>query len=153
LGIYGVYENRVSDQNDGFYNETVFVMMNDIEIFMYAVGASFPGMALRQNSGGVFIRGLTDHLVLSRYLVSRSDPSGAAHSNFSSFARHVPDFFRPETSLNRTHRPLSSTASHPGSQSSVVMHNKEDQNITDTCHDDIEGKSPVASVSSMGEQT
>jgi len=73
-GIYGVYETRTGEQNDGFYQETAFIMMNDIEIFMYALGASFP--------------------VLSRYLVQRADPgTGDLHSNFSSWARYIPNFF------------------------------------------------------------
>jgi hypothetical protein len=42
IGIYGVYETRTDVQIDGFYQETAFIM-NDIEILVYAVGASFPG--------------------------------------------------------------------------------------------------------------
>jgi hypothetical protein len=49
-------------------------MMNDIEILMYALGASFP--------------------VLSRYMIQMADPGpGHTHSNFSSWARYIPDFF------------------------------------------------------------
>jgi hypothetical protein len=47
LGIYGVYETRTSEANDGFYQEAVFMMMSDIEIFMYTLGASLPGTDLR----------------------------------------------------------------------------------------------------------
>ncbi len=43
IGIYGAYETRTSNGNDGFYDETAFIMMNDIEILMYALGATFPG--------------------------------------------------------------------------------------------------------------
>ncbi|TAQ89028.1 hypothetical protein B7494_g2610 [Chlorociboria aeruginascens] len=84
LGIYGVWRTRNSMTNDGFYNETDFVMLNDIEIFMYSLGASFP--------------------VLSRYLVSRSRSSSqSAHaSNFSAWARHVPDFIFRVTQLSNT---------------------------------------------------
>ncbi|KAG0649370.1 hypothetical protein D0Z07_4120 [Hyphodiscus hymeniophilus] len=41
LGIYGVYFNRISEANEGFYHETVFIMMNDIEIFMYRNDPSY----------------------------------------------------------------------------------------------------------------
>ena len=48
LGIYGVFETRVTESNEGFYHETAFIMMNDIEILMYVVGASFPGTVSRR---------------------------------------------------------------------------------------------------------
>ena len=44
FGIYGVYENRITEANDGFYHETLFMMTNDLEMFMYTLGACFPGM-------------------------------------------------------------------------------------------------------------
>ncbi|PMD47486.1 hypothetical protein L207DRAFT_576263 [Hyaloscypha variabilis F] len=78
-GIYGVWETRTAEADDPFYHEAAFLMMTDVEIFMYAVGASLP--------------------VLSRYLVQRADPGPGAHphnSNFSSWARYIPNFF-PDT--------------------------------------------------------
>ncbi|KAL3420034.1 integral membrane protein [Phlyctema vagabunda] len=91
LGVYGVYENRTSAQLDAFYQETIFLMLNNIEITMYTLGASFP--------------------VLSRYLVARAAPSHNTlreqNSNFSSWAKRIPDMFR-----NMTTHP---NISHPGS--------------------------------------
>ncbi len=43
IGIFGAYETRTIHGNDGYYKETAFVMMNDIEILMYALGSTFPG--------------------------------------------------------------------------------------------------------------
>ena len=43
LEIYGVYEDRVTETLDAFYQEVTWIMLNDIEILMYALGASFPG--------------------------------------------------------------------------------------------------------------
>lgn len=60
--------------------------MNDIEILMYALGASFP--------------------VLSKYIVQRVDPGPSAqHLNFTSWARAIPDFFAPQSSHQRSIRP------------------------------------------------
>jgi hypothetical protein len=42
-GIYGIYEYRLETANDSFYREVVFLMIGTLEIFMYALGASFPG--------------------------------------------------------------------------------------------------------------
>jgi len=42
-GIYGVWETRTAEADDPFYHEAAFLMMTDVEIFMYAVGASLPG--------------------------------------------------------------------------------------------------------------
>lgn len=74
-GIYGIYEYRLETANDSYYHEVVFLMMGTIEIFMYALGASFP--------------------VLSRYIVKHADrgPHDSSHQNFSSWARYIPDFF------------------------------------------------------------
>ncbi|TVY38055.1 hypothetical protein LSUB1_G005944 [Lachnellula subtilissima] len=73
-GIYGAYETRTAEVFDAYYQETPFIMMNNIELFMYALGASLP--------------------VLSRYLVARAGPeTRQTHSNFSSWARNVPNFF------------------------------------------------------------
>lgn len=65
-----------------------WVMMNDIEILMYTLGASFP--------------------VLSQYIVQRIDPApNTQHSNFTSWARQIPDFFTHRTDATRSfqHRP------------------------------------------------
>jgi len=83
IGIYGAYQIRVLMAHDLFYNETPFIMMNDVEILLYALGATFP--------------------VLSKYLVQRSNsvPRNDQHANFSSWARYAPDFFRTNDSRNR----------------------------------------------------
>lgn len=82
-GIYGVWGTRLQEADDAFYHEIAFLIMTDIEIFMYTLGASFP--------------------VLSKYLVQRADPgpSGAHpnNSNFSSWARYIPNFF-PDANTN-----------------------------------------------------
>ncbi|KUJ16976.1 uncharacterized protein LY89DRAFT_68688 [Mollisia scopiformis] len=44
IGIYGAFETRTAEGNNAFYQETAFVMMCDIEILMYTLGASFPSM-------------------------------------------------------------------------------------------------------------
>lgn len=44
MGIYGSYKTRTVETNDLYYNEVAFIMMNDIEVFAYTLGASFPGM-------------------------------------------------------------------------------------------------------------
>ncbi|KAE8442073.1 hypothetical protein EG329_003881 [Mollisiaceae sp. DMI_Dod_QoI] len=96
IGIYGAYETRTQEGNHAFWQETAFVMMSDIEILMYTLGASFP--------------------VLSRYMVQRAAPGpGEAHENFSSWARYVPNFFLTDTlaSQNRTnHRSALSRSRH-----------------------------------------
>ncbi|KAL2061037.1 hypothetical protein VTL71DRAFT_9089 [Oculimacula yallundae] len=82
VGIYGSFKTRTVKSNELFYNEVAFIMMNDIEVFMYALGASAP--------------------VLSRYIVAKTDPGpDPTHANFSSWARYIPDFFR-DTSLQDT---------------------------------------------------
>ena len=43
-GIYGAYETRTAEVFDAFYQETPFIMLNNIELFMYALGASLPGL-------------------------------------------------------------------------------------------------------------
>lgn len=47
LGIYGVWENRVAFAADAFYQETIFIMLNNVEILMYTIGASFPGTLIK----------------------------------------------------------------------------------------------------------
>lgn len=42
-GVYGIWTNRAADEINLVYNQTTFVMTNDIEIVMYSLGASFPG--------------------------------------------------------------------------------------------------------------
>jgi len=43
--------------------------------------------------------------VLSKYIVQRGDPGPSAQNlNFTSWARHIPDFFLPETSQQRSIR-------------------------------------------------
>ncbi|KAH8802904.1 hypothetical protein F5884DRAFT_803653 [Xylogone sp. PMI_703] len=76
LGIYGVYENRTTNQLDQFYVETIFIMLNDIEILMYTLGATFP--------------------VYSRVIIQKVSASirHPADQNFSSWARNVPTLFR-----------------------------------------------------------
>jgi len=83
VGIYGAYQIRSLNAHDLFYNETPFIMMNDVEILLYALGATFP--------------------VLSRYLVQRSNsvPRNDQHANFSSWARYAPNFFSTNDSRNR----------------------------------------------------
>jgi len=71
--IYGVYEDRIAEALDTNWHEVVWLMLNDIEIFMYAIGASFP--------------------VLSRYLVSRNAGRRVSNENFSSWGRRIPNFF------------------------------------------------------------
>ncbi|KAH8784840.1 hypothetical protein F5882DRAFT_124422 [Hyaloscypha sp. PMI_1271] len=85
VGIFGVWETRTQQADDPFYNEIAFIMMTDVEIFMYAIGASLP--------------------VLSRYLVQRADPGPGDHphnSNFSSWARYIPNFFPDTNQTNGT---------------------------------------------------
>jgi len=87
VGIYGSYKTRTVETNDLYYNEVAFIMMNDIEVFAYTLGASFP--------------------VLSRYIVAKTDPGPEpTHANFSSWARYIPDFFLSTSRQNshRTHR-------------------------------------------------
>jgi hypothetical protein len=69
-------------------------MMGTIEIFMYALGASFPGTYIHSLASSPLSR-LTKHLVLSRYIVQHTDrgPHDSSHENFSSWARYIPDFF------------------------------------------------------------
>ena len=38
-----MWGTRTQVQTDPFYHEIAFLIMTDIEIFMYALGASFPG--------------------------------------------------------------------------------------------------------------
>lgn len=79
VGIFGAYQTRTADGNDAYFKEVPFVMMCDIEILMYSLGASFP--------------------VLSKYIVQRTDPGPSVqHLNFTSWARHVPDFFTVQAS-------------------------------------------------------
>ncbi|KAJ5052357.1 uncharacterized protein L3040_002108 [Drepanopeziza brunnea f. sp. 'multigermtubi'] len=73
IGIYGSYKTRTVESQQLFYNETPFIMMNDIEIFAYTLGASFP--------------------VLSGYIVTKADRPNPPCSNFTSWARYVPDLF------------------------------------------------------------
>ncbi|CZT10298.1 hypothetical protein WAI453_009384 [Rhynchosporium graminicola] len=84
VGIYGSFRTRTVESNELFYNEVTFIMMNDIETFCYALGASFP--------------------VLSRYIVAKTDPGpDPTHANFSSWARYIPDFFRDASLQNTRH--------------------------------------------------
>lgn len=43
-GIYGAWETRTAEVFDAYYQETPFIMMNNIELFMYTLGASVPGL-------------------------------------------------------------------------------------------------------------
>lgn len=45
-----MYENRISESNDGYYHEAIFITMNEIEVFMYTLGASFPGRTAQDTS-------------------------------------------------------------------------------------------------------
>ncbi|TVY21676.1 hypothetical protein LARI1_G001122 [Lachnellula arida] len=77
-GIYGAWETRTAEVFDAYYQETPFIMMNNIELFMYTFGASVP--------------------VLSRYLVARAgSETRETHSNFSAWARNIPNFFSTAT--------------------------------------------------------
>ncbi|KAH7313021.1 hypothetical protein BKA65DRAFT_150392 [Rhexocercosporidium sp. MPI-PUGE-AT-0058] len=87
VGIYGSFKTRTVETNDLYYNEVAFIMMNDIEVFAYTLGASFP--------------------VLSRYIVAKTDPGEPTHANFSSWARYIPDFFNSTSS-----HPLSNNHAH-----------------------------------------
>lgn len=80
IGIFGAFETRTANGNDAYFREVPFVMMCDIEILMYALGASFP--------------------VLSRYIVQRIDPGPTEqHLNFTSWARQIPDFFTAQRTV------------------------------------------------------
>ncbi|KAK2630556.1 hypothetical protein QTJ16_001376 [Diplocarpon rosae] len=85
VGIYGSFVTRTAESQQLFYQETVFVMLQVIEIFAYALGATFP--------------------VLSRYIIAAVDHPDPTHANFSSWARYVPDFFltSPRHIALRTH--------------------------------------------------
>ncbi|KAH9221283.1 hypothetical protein DL95DRAFT_382165 [Leptodontidium sp. 2 PMI_412] len=83
VGIYGSFKTRTVETNDLYYNEVAFIMMNDIEVFAYTLGASFP--------------------VLSRYIVAKTDPGPEpTHANFSSWARYIPDFFHSSSHQPKT---------------------------------------------------
>jgi hypothetical protein len=43
IGIFGAYQNRTAEANDGYWEEVPWLMINDIEILMYALGASISG--------------------------------------------------------------------------------------------------------------
>jgi hypothetical protein len=99
-----VWGTRVQESDDPFYHEIAFLIMTDIEIFMYTLGASFPGSSLVPDSANITNNPST---VLSKYLVQRADPGpSAAHpnnSNFSSWARYIPNFFpNDNTNLSGT---------------------------------------------------
>jgi hypothetical protein len=124
VGIYGVWENRTSYANDWYYHEALFLMFNDVEIFMYVVGASLPGKGIELFAA--LQRTNRDVPVLSRHLVSRSDPSREPHTNFSSWARHVPDFFVMEPAVARSTRTTTPEESHLGSDISIrALHQDE----------------------------
>ena len=55
-----MYENRTSEANDGFYHEAIFMKMNDIEIFMYTLGASLPGADSKTLAS--FLEGVTNSM-------------------------------------------------------------------------------------------
>lgn len=112
IGIFSAFETRTANSNDGFWDEVPWIMMNDIEILMYALGASFP--------------------VLSKYIIQRNDPGlSAQHLNFTSWARHIPDFFTAQrtTQADDGNRPsqgpstyaieLQSADKHPGKVSTT----------------------------------
>jgi len=87
--------------------------MNNIEVFMYALGASFP--------------------VLSRYIVQRTDRGhDEPHRNFSSWARYVPDFIF--TNFSPGHAPQALSENQPEKTETPRPINKSlhDENDTDT---------------------
>lgn len=68
--------------------------MNDIEIFMYALGASFPGMLLYSPYSNELVVNW-EIKVLSRYLVSQADPGNSRTTGISTLARRHSKFFIP----------------------------------------------------------
>jgi len=44
VGILGIWSDRNDSTVDTSYSETLFIMLNDIEILMYTIGASLPGL-------------------------------------------------------------------------------------------------------------
>jgi len=118
IGLYGAFETRTAEANDAFYQEVPFVMMCDIEILMYTLGASFP--------------------ILSRYMVEKTEPAGGqSHMNFSSWARYVPNFF-PSEALSS--RPLTNhhiTLNRPRHDNNTALEaglKSPDTNDTSTCN-------------------
>lgn len=70
--------------------------MCDIEILMYALGASFPGFYPHHTRFSEADR----KIVLSRYIVQRIDPGPTEqHLNFTSWARQIPDFFTAQRTV------------------------------------------------------
>lgn len=106
-GIYGVYDNRTLAQLDGFYAETPFIMMNDIEILMYAIGASFPGnfhiIPKPRNHSDKTI-------VLSRYLLKKANP-GADEEGDTNRPTLMPSFVTPNSSPSGKGVPLDYSSS------------------------------------------
>jgi len=94
LGIYGVYENRANEAADEFYQETIFIMLNDIEILMYALGASFP--------------------VLSRWLVAKAGSSGwrSTDTYGSWWKRYLPNIVSSMAIRTRKSQRSQVTAAH-----------------------------------------
>lgn len=43
VGIYGFFKTRTVATNDLYYNEAAFLILNDVEILAYSLGASIPG--------------------------------------------------------------------------------------------------------------
>jgi hypothetical protein len=137
IGIFGAYETRTIHGNDGYYKETAFVMMNDIEILMYALGSTFPG------EYSIYLGIISnDIVVFSRYLILRinSVPDEGIHNNFSSFARHIPDFFindgRASTTVHETRARQSEqidrdvmVGKRPGSLKSDDSNSNQDMDI------------------------
>ncbi|CZR62151.1 uncharacterized protein PAC_12048 [Phialocephala subalpina] len=106
IGIYGAFETRTAEANEAFYQETAYVMMSDIEILMYTLGASFP--------------------VLSRYMVQKASPGpDQTHENFSSWARYVPNFF-----ASNSNNP--SSQHRTNNRTIILTRSRHDNNTTNT---------------------
>ncbi len=97
-------------------------MMTDIEIFMYALGASFPGSSFVLPPTNITN---TPSTVLSKYLVQRAGPGPSGphpnNSNFSSWARHIPNFF-PDTNTNLSSTPGDALFELPSSSTFQKRH-------------------------------
>jgi len=71
-GIYGAYETRTAEVFDALYQETPFLMLNNIELFMYSLGASLPGLWPFQLRGKFFLTIHSSFTISSRKSGSRN---------------------------------------------------------------------------------
>jgi len=113
FGIYGVWLNRAAEVQDIYYNESVWVILLDLEIFMYTLGATFP--------------------MFSRFFILKAAPTQSQQNTaqltwFRGTMSHISNRFSSLANTLPARARTHSSSNHSGSNSRSYKHMRNNSN-------------------------